>query len=114
MTKPSPHYSIATSDETALVRTAHAELDEISTYLLAHNPFTARTVATRIVQRARLLSSFPFSGPLTAMPGVRSISIVNYPYVVLYTINEDNSEVVILNIRDTARKKPAADDPRAG
>jgi plasmid stabilization system protein ParE len=94
---------------------AHTELDEIFAYLLSHNPFTARTVATRrIVQRARLLSSFPFSGPLTAMPGVRSISIVNYLYVVLYTINEANSEVVILNIRDTARKKPAADDPRAG
>jgi plasmid stabilization system protein ParE len=48
------------------------------------------------------------------MPGVRSISIVNYPYVALYKINEANSEVVILNIRHTARKKPAADDPRAG
>jgi addiction module RelE/StbE family toxin len=94
--------------------TARIELDDIFTYLATHYPSTAKTVATRIVQRARLVSSFPFSGLPTAMAGVRSVSIVKYPYVVLYTIDQTNDEVVIRNVRHTARKKPATDDPVAG
>ena len=95
-------------------KTARTELDDIFVYLKAHSPSAAKSVAIRIIQRARLLASFPFSGHPTDTPGVRHVSIVSYPYVVLYMIDHANDEVIIRNVRHTARKKPAADDPRAG
>ncbi|WP_398484632.1 type II toxin-antitoxin system RelE/ParE family toxin [Tardiphaga sp.] len=95
-------------------QTARNELDDIFVYLKAQSPSAAKSVAIRIIQRARLLTSFPFSGHPTATPGVRRVSIVNYPYVVLYMIDHASEEVVIRNVRHTARKNPAADDPRAG
>ncbi|WP_398467709.1 type II toxin-antitoxin system RelE/ParE family toxin [Tardiphaga sp.] len=95
-------------------QTARIELDNIFVYLKSHSPSAAKSVAIRIIQRARLLTSFPFSGHPTVTPGVRRVSIVSYPYVVLYMIDHVNDEVIIPNVRHTARKKPAADDPRAG
>ncbi len=94
--------------------TAASELEEIFVYILHNSPSSAKTVARRIVDRAETLGQFPFNGTDIKRSGIRKLSVVNYPYVVIYSIDLTADEVQILNVRHTARKKPAADDPRAG
>lgn len=93
---------------------ATSEVEAIFAYILEHSPFSAEIVARRIIDRAESLSEFPFLGTDIKRRGTRKLPVVNYPYVVLYKVDIAAAEVWILNIRHTARKKPAADDPRAG
>jgi toxin ParE1/3/4 len=50
------------------------------------------------------LNSFPFAGHLTDEAAVRAISVVRYPFLVFYTIDENAAEVVILHVRHTSRQ----------
>jgi toxin ParE1/3/4 len=94
--------------------TATSEVEEIFVYILGHSPASAEVVARRIIDRAESLANFPFLGTDIKRDGTRKLQVVNYPYVVLYKIDVVAGEIQILNVRHTARKKPAADDPRAG
>lgn len=38
------------------------------------------------------------------------LSVVNYPYVILYEIHQSDDEVLIVSVRHTARKQPPAED----
>jgi hypothetical protein len=53
-----------------------------------------------------LLEEFPFVGHLTDEPEVRVLSVVRYPFLIFYTIDDAASEVVILHERHTAQERP--------
>lgn len=90
--------------------TARRELEEIFAFIRERSPASARSVAQRILHRARFLRDFPFSGKESQVAGVHRLSVVNYPYVILYEIHRSDDEVLIVSVRRTARKQPPAED----
>jgi plasmid stabilization system protein ParE len=40
---------------------------------------------------------------MTDLPGVRALSVVSYPFVIFYAIDDIAGEVLVLNVRHTAR-----------
>ncbi|WP_247331818.1 type II toxin-antitoxin system RelE/ParE family toxin [Bradyrhizobium sp. 21] len=58
----------------------------------------------RIKAVASLLQEFPDAGHLTDEPGVRMFPTVRYPYLVFYTINPADAEV-ILHVRHGAQER---------
>lgn len=96
------------------LKTAIIELEDIFLYISERNQPAARKVVRRIRRASLRLRRFPLSGKETDEAGTYQLLIIRYPYAIYYAIDEDSDEVVILHVRHTARKKPAADDPRAG
>lgn len=84
--------------------TALSELEDILRFLSERNPRAATVLAKRVREMATLLAEYPLSGREADEPGVRIASVVRYPFLVFYTVATD--EVVILNVRHTARQWP--------
>jgi len=82
---------------------ALAQLDQIYSYIEAHNPSAAKRVNARIKQAIKRLARHPYSCRATEHPGIRALSIVRYPYLVFYSVDETAKEVHILRIRHSAR-----------
>jgi len=53
-----------------------------------------------------LLGEFPEVGHLTDQVGVRLLSVVRYPFLIFYAIDDAASEIVILHVRHGAREYP--------
>jgi plasmid stabilization system protein ParE len=85
--------------------TALRETDEIFAYLYERNPSAAAAVVDRVNRVAALLEQAPFAGHKADEPGVRIMPLVRYPFVVFYTVSDDD-EVVILHVRHGARRRP--------
>ena len=85
---------------------ALAQLDQIYSYIEAHDPRAAKRVKARIKQAIERLARHPYSCRASEHPGIRVLSIVRYPYLVFYSVDEAAQEVHILRIRHGAR------DPR--
>jgi plasmid stabilization system protein ParE len=58
-----------------------------------------------LAARIERLRSHPLIGIATDNPDIRVLPPTRYPYRIYYTVRGD--EVVILHIRDTARRAPA-------
>ena len=86
--------------------TALTEIDEIFSYIQARNRSAASAIVKRIEALADLLGEFPEVGHLTDQPDVRLISVVRYPFLIFYTINDATNETVILHVRHGAREYP--------
>jgi toxin ParE1/3/4 len=82
---------------------AIADLIGIADYLSERSPAGARAVEARIRMSVELLRQFPESGRVIEQRSqVRVMPIVRYPYLVFYTVTEE--ELVILHIRHGARE----------
>jgi plasmid stabilization system protein ParE len=84
--------------------TALGELEDIFSYLFERNPAAAKAVAARVRDIAALLAEYPFLGHEADEPSVRVAPLIRYPFLVFYTVNED--EIVVLNVRHAARQRP--------
>ncbi|NEW91876.1 type II toxin-antitoxin system RelE/ParE family toxin [Rhodopseudomonas sp. BR0M22] len=82
------------------------ELDEILSFIAERNASAARAVANLIWERTRLLGEFPLAGHKTDLTTVRALSVVRYPFVIFHKVDEAKDEVVILSVRNTARRDP--------
>jgi len=82
---------------------AVTQLDAIFAYLAANNPAAANKVIRTIKQSIERLADFPYSARPGKVAGIRELSIVRYPYIVFYAVDEDAHEVQILRIRHTAQ-----------
>jgi addiction module RelE/StbE family toxin len=83
-------------------RKALAQLDQIYSYIEAHNPTAAKRVKARIERSIARLERHPHSCRATEHPGIRVLPIVRYPYLVFYSVDEGANEVHILRIRHSA------------
>jgi plasmid stabilization system protein ParE len=83
--------------------TALAETEAIFSFIHERNRSAAASIVQRFEELAALLSEFPLAGHLTDETDVRTISVVRYPFLIFYTINDSAAEVVILHVRHTAR-----------
>ena len=86
--------------------TALAEIENIFSYIYQHNRSAASAVVERIERLAALLEEFPLLGHTTDEPGVRVLSVVRYPFLIFYAIDDAAGEVVILHVRHTAQERP--------
>jgi len=86
--------------------TALAEIEDIFSYIYQNNRSAATAVVGRIEGLTVLLEEFPFVGHLTDEPDVRMLSVVRYPFVIFYAIDDAAGETVILHVRHTARERP--------
>ena len=86
--------------------TALGEIDDIFSYIYQHNRSGAAAVVERIEGLTTLLEEFPLVGHLTDEPSVRMLSVVRYPFVIFYAIDDSAGEIVILHVRHTAQERP--------
>ena len=93
--------------------TALAEIDEIFSYIAKDNPAAADRVIGYVEHTIELIGKFPILGRLRYRQVVRTMPVRRFPqYLVFYAV-ERKDEVflrVILNVRDTARRRPSKDD----
>jgi len=87
--------------ETALV-----EIESIFAYIHERNRTAASAVVKRIEDLTALLAEFPLMGHLADEDGVRVLSVVRYPFLIFYTIDEAAREIVILQVRHGAQEPP--------
>jgi plasmid stabilization system protein ParE len=73
-------------------------------YIAKDNPTAAAAVVERVQKTARQLGIFPKMGRPKYRAGVRMFPMRHYPYLIFYAI--EPNEVVILNVRHAARRRP--------
>lgn len=86
--------------------TALAEVESIFSYISEHNRSAASAVVKRIEGLSTLLAEFPQMGHVTDEVNVRVLSVVRYPFLIFYTIDETTDETVILHVRHSAQDWP--------
>ena len=84
---------------------ALTDINDIFSYIHERNRTAAAGVVERIKAVAGLLQDFPEAGHLTDEPGVRMFPTVRYPYLIFYTVNPADAEVVILHVRHGAQER---------
>ncbi|HEY3910998.1 MAG TPA: type II toxin-antitoxin system RelE/ParE family toxin [Stellaceae bacterium] len=88
---------------------ATRDLAEIAGYLRKRNPAAALAVRDAILRSLQTLLLFPAIGRRQNIQGVRKLVTRKYPYLIYYTVAEDEEEVVILAIRHAARSREYSD-----
>ena len=86
--------------------TALAEMDSIFSYVFEYSRSAAAAVVGRIEELTALLGEFPLVGHLTDEADVRVLSVVRYPFMIFYTIDNAADEIVVLHVRHTAQERP--------
>lgn len=84
--------------------TAADELAEILDYIAQRNSSAAKNVALEIDRVIDHLRRFPLGAPQTERPEVRRATLGRYPYLIFYTVGQD--EIIIRNVRHGARVYP--------
>lgn len=80
------------------------DLADIRGYLLERSVTGADNVRTHIAATLEALIHFPHIGRATDHPSVRVLPLKRYPYLLFYTVTDD--EVIVLHIRHGARRPP--------
>src|SRR5689334_18424805 len=93
-------YFVAIGHEGSPVRDGAQRNRRHFSYIFERNRSAA--VAERIEALTKLLEEFPFAGHTTDEPDVRVLSVVRYPFLTFYAIDETAEEVVILHVRHGA------------
>lgn len=86
------------------------DLDDIYHYIAIenHNPESADKVVTTIYdQTNQTLIPHPMQGRVGRVRGTRELVISRYPnYIVVYKIYDEDDEVKVISVRNTAREWP--------
>ena len=83
--------------------TAIAQLDAIFRNIAAHSPNSAARVVRKIKLSIDRLAEFPYSARASAVPGIRELPIVRYPYIVFYAVDDSAQEDHVLRVRHTSQ-----------
>ena len=84
---------------------AIANIAEIADYIRKRNPSAARRVRASIYDSLQNLILFPLIGRQQKEPGVRKHVTPRYAYLVYYTIDEVEEEIIILSVKHSAQKR---------
>ena len=85
--------------------TALAEIDEVFSYIAKDNQAAADRVIGQVEHTIALIGKFPKIGHLKYRQVVRTLPVRRFPqYLVFYAI--EGNDVVILNVRHAARRRP--------
>jgi len=88
---------------------ATQDLIEIADYIRERNPVAALRVRAAILNSLQNLVLFPEAGRRQKLEGVRKLVTRRYPYLVYYTIDLTNEEIIILTIQHPAREREHED-----
>lgn len=77
---------------------ARAHIDAIYDFLTERNPAAARRIIGEIRAAARRLVIFPHMGREGPSPGVREWVIQGSPYLIVYEIDPEKSEIWLLGV----------------
>jgi toxin ParE1/3/4 len=83
-----------------------AEIEDIFAYIYERNRTAASAVVERIESLISLLEDFPLMGHVSDEEDVRVLSVVRYPFLIFYAIDEAADEIVILHVRHGAQDRP--------
>ena len=86
--------------------TAAADLDDILSYLNRRNPQAAADVVVAVEATISRIAEFPKSAQATDEPGVRMAPAGRFPYLIFYTVGED--EIRIIRVLHGARLRAAS------
>ena len=86
--------------------TAHNQLSRIHDYINERNPVAASRVIARIRGAAEHLIEHPNSGRVGAAPGTREWVVRGLPYIIVYELDSDRDEIVVLGIYHGAQLRP--------
>ncbi len=75
-------------------------------FIYENSRLASTAVVERIEALTTLLEEFPFVGHLTDEPEIRILSVVRYPFLIFYAIDDAAGEIVILHVRHTAQERP--------
>lgn len=82
---------------------ATGHLQEIGAYIRERDPMAARRVAARLQHVARRIAAFPDLGS-----GTRRFALADLPYMLVYEVDRDEDQVLIIGIYHTAQNRPRA------
>ena len=88
---------------------ATQDLTDIAEYILARNPNAAQRVRSAVLRSLQNLTLFPHVGRPQAVEGVRKLVTRQYHYLVYYTVDELNEEIVVLSVQHPAREREHQD-----
>lgn len=86
-------------------RRAAQDLATISAYIKQRNPPAAKRVRADILGSLQTLLLFPKIGREHTPEGIRSVVTRRYGYVVYYSVDEANEEVIVIAIQHPARDR---------
>ncbi len=88
---------------------ATQNIKSIADNIREQNPVAAPRVRTAIYKTVQNLILFPHAGRRQKTEGVRKVVTRQYRYIVYYTIDQDDEEIVILNVKHPARERKHED-----
>ncbi len=84
---------------------ARSHIKAIYDYLAERNPTAALEIVSRIRGAAELLQDFPRIGRAGIDPGTAEWVVRNSPYVIVYEVDMDHDELVILAVFHGSRSR---------
>jgi plasmid stabilization system protein ParE len=88
-----------------LTARAFADLEELSSYIRAHDPSAAERVSAAILESLKMLTVFPMLGRRQSVAGVRKLVTRRYRYLAYYRVDETSNEVIVLTIQHPSRDR---------
>jgi len=85
------------------------DLADIGDYIRERNSEAALRVRAAILETLQNLVLFPQAGRRQNVAGVRKLVTRQYSYLVYYTVDQTNEEIVIISIQHPAREREHAD-----
>jgi toxin ParE1/3/4 len=86
-----------------------ANLAEIAEYIHGRDRGAAVRVRADIYRALQTILMFPLIGRQQKTEGVRKLVTRRYRYLVYYTLDEPNEEIVILSVRHPAQRREHSD-----
>jgi plasmid stabilization system protein ParE len=84
---------------------ARFQIEAIHDFLFERNPSAARRVAAEIRASARSLVDFPHMGRKGEAAGTREWVVRRSPYLIVYEVDAENSEVWVLGVFHAAQDR---------
>ncbi len=84
---------------------AYRDLDEIHAWISKDRPAAADRVVDRIIRSTELLGHFPYIGHAGRTPGTHEWVVTGLPYIIVYTVDREADELVVIAIFHGARNR---------
>jgi plasmid stabilization system protein ParE len=88
---------------------ATRDLIDIAVYIGQRSPQASLHVRAAVVDSLQTLTLFPEAGRRQSLPDVRKLVTRKYSYLVYYSLDVANDEIIILTIQHPARDRPYED-----
>lgn len=91
---------------------AIAQIDAIHSYIAEHNPVAANVVVARIRAAAERLREHPRIGHAGAVAGTLEWVVRGLPYIIVYDLESNTDEVMIVNVFHGSQDRSASEARR--